>query len=49
VFVFREYTHLSYEEIATTLGIKEGTVMSRLNRARSAVIRRLKETIHGKE
>jgi len=48
-FVFREYAHLSYEEIATMLGIKEGTVMSRLNRARSAVIRRLKETIHGKE
>jgi RNA polymerase sigma-70 factor (ECF subfamily) len=37
VFVLREYGHLSYSEVAGTLGLKEGTVMSRLNRARKAV------------
>lgn len=43
VFIFREYGQLSYREIASILGIKEGTVMSRLNRARQAVITQLKE------
>ncbi|MGB7294634.1 MAG: RNA polymerase sigma factor, partial [Candidatus Aminicenantales bacterium] len=38
VFVLREYGHLSYGELATTLGVKPGTVMSRLNRARRAVL-----------
>ena len=38
VFVLREYGHLSYEELAGTLGLKLGTVMSRLNRARRAVL-----------
>lgn len=47
VFVLREYGHLTYEEIARTLGIKMGTVMSRLNRARQAIINRL-EVNHGK-
>ena len=42
-FVLREYAHLSYANIALTLGIREGSVMSRLNRARAAVSRRLKE------
>jgi RNA polymerase sigma-70 factor (ECF subfamily) len=37
VFVFREYGHLSYTEIGETLGLRLGTVMSRLNRARQAV------------
>lgn len=37
VFVFREYGHLSYTEMAETLGLRPGTVMSRLNRARQAV------------
>jgi RNA polymerase sigma-70 factor (ECF subfamily) len=37
VFVFREYGHLSYTEIGETLGLRPGTVMSRLNRARKAV------------
>ncbi len=37
VFVLREYGHLSYSEVAEALGLKEGTVMSRLNRARRAV------------
>ena len=43
VFVLKEYGHLSYEEIALTLGIKKGTVMSRLNRARQAVMSKLRE------
>ena len=37
VFVLREYGHLSYTEIAATLRLKQGTVMSRLNRARKRV------------
>ncbi|MEN6310828.1 MAG: RNA polymerase sigma factor [Acidobacteriota bacterium] len=47
VFILREYGHLSYQETARTLGIKEGTVMSRLNRARRAVMDRMKENVHG--
>lgn len=43
VFVLKEYGHLSYQEIALTLGIKEGTVMSRLNRARRAIMTQLRE------
>jgi RNA polymerase sigma-70 factor (ECF subfamily) len=37
VFVLREYGDLSYQEIAETLGIELGTVMSRLNRARASI------------
>lgn len=37
VFILREYGRLSYSEIAGMVGIKEGTVRSRLNRARRAV------------
>jgi RNA polymerase sigma factor (sigma-70 family) len=37
VFVLREYGHLSYEEIARTLEIETGTVMSRLARSRKKV------------
>ena len=47
VFVLREYGHLSYQELARTRGIKEGTVMSRLNRARRAVTDFVKEALHG--
>jgi RNA polymerase sigma-70 factor (ECF subfamily) len=43
VFVLKEYGGLSYQEIAETLNIELGTVMSRLNRARQAI----KETIKG--
>ncbi len=42
VFIMKEYGDLSYEEIAETLNIKQGTVMSRLNRARKAIIERIK-------
>jgi RNA polymerase sigma-70 factor (ECF subfamily) len=47
VFVLREYGHLSYQELARTLGIKEGTVMSRLNRARRTVTDFVKGALHG--
>lgn len=46
VFVLREYGHLSYEELARTVGSKAGTVMSRLNRARLATARFIKEAGH---
>jgi RNA polymerase sigma-70 factor (ECF subfamily) len=45
-FVLREYAHLSYEDIAAALGLKTGTVMSRLHRARAAVARKLQEIRH---
>lgn len=48
VFVLREYGHLSYEEIARTAGIRIGTVMSRLNRARRAVLVRFEEPEHAR-
>lgn len=37
VFIFRIYGHLTYEEISATLGLAQGTVMSRLNRARKRI------------
>jgi len=41
VLVLREYQGMSYQEIATTLDIPVGTVMSRLNYARSQLRARL--------
>ena len=41
VFVLKEYGGLSYQEIAKTLKIELGTVMSRLNRARLAIKKRI--------
>ena len=43
IFLLREVDELSYREIAETLGIPEGTVGSRLNRARSDLRRHLRE------
>jgi len=37
VFIIKEYGDLSYREIAETLKINRGTVMSRLNRARQTI------------
>ena len=48
VLVMREYGELSYQEIAGALRISSGTVMSRLNRARQAVLRFYQEEHHGK-
>jgi len=42
ILMLRAYEQLSYEEIATHLGVPLGTVMSRLNRARSALMEELK-------
>lgn len=46
VLVMREYGELPYEEIAAALGIRRGTVMSRLNRARDSVLRFYREEHH---
>ncbi len=43
VWVLREVETMSYEEIARTLNITVSTVRGRLARARSAVIKRMKE------
>ena len=45
VFLLKEYGLLTYEEIASVLQIKEGTVMSRLNRARESIIKHMKEQL----
>lgn len=47
VFILRTYARLSYEDVARTLRIKEGTVMSRLHRARTIVARTMSEERHG--
>lgn len=41
VLVLREYEGYSYDEIANTLGVKQGTVMSRLYHARRKLQQRL--------
>ena len=46
VLVLREFGELSYQEIATVLEIPVGTVMSRLNYARTRLRELLKEQIH---
>jgi len=48
VFVLREYGHLNYDDLARAVGIKTGTVMSRLNRARKSVTNFMNEAGHGK-
>jgi len=46
VFVLREYGHLTYADLAETLGLRQGTVMSRLSRARRAVVDFMNEGNH---
>jgi RNA polymerase sigma-70 factor (ECF subfamily) len=48
VLVLRELEGLSYEEIATVAQIPLGTVMSRLNRARSMLKTKLKRSADGR-
>jgi len=43
VIVLREFEELGYRQIATSLGIPEGTVKSRLNRARRELARFVKK------
>lgn len=45
VFALRDIQGMSYEEIAKALNIEEGTVKSRLNRARLQLARELQEII----
>lgn len=42
ILILRGYEQLSYEQIATHMGVPVGTVMSRLNRARAALMEELK-------
>jgi RNA polymerase sigma-70 factor (ECF subfamily) len=48
VFILREYGHLTYDELAVTLGLRKGTVMSRLSRARGRIAAALQEKNHGR-
>jgi RNA polymerase sigma-70 factor (ECF subfamily) len=48
VLVLRAYAHLSYQEISSVLKIKEGTVMSRLNLARQAVMSKMRRELNEK-
>ena len=43
LFVLREVDGVAYRELAETLGIPEGTIGSRLNRARQELQRHLKD------
>jgi len=49
IIVLRHFQHLSYAEIAETLGIPQGTVMSRLFTARSRLRELLKDRLVGAE
>ena len=46
-FILRGYGGLSYREIAAVLGIREGTVMSRLNEAREKIKSQMKGRAQG--
>ncbi len=49
ILLLRAYEQLSYEEIATHLGVPMGTVMSRLNRARAALMEEMKRDVKSTE
>jgi len=42
-FLLREHEQMSYEEIAEVLGVRLGTVKSRINRARASLRESLKD------
>ena len=46
IVILRDYLGLKYAEIAEVVGVPQGTVMSRLHRARLALLERLKEGAH---
>jgi len=43
-FLLREIQELSYKEIATTMDVPIGTVMSRLSRARAQLLKKLSQS-----
>jgi RNA polymerase sigma-70 factor (ECF subfamily) len=45
ILMLRAHEQLSYEEIAAHMGVPVGTVMSRLNRARAALIEEMKKDL----
>lgn len=45
ILMLRAHEQLSYEEIAEHLGVPVGTVMSRLNRARAALLEEMKKDL----
>jgi RNA polymerase sigma-70 factor (ECF subfamily) len=47
IFILKVYENQSYEQIASTLNIPQGTVMSRLSRARQKLKRAMAEYLHG--
>jgi len=47
VLLLGEVEEMSYQEIAETLGIPTGTVMSRLSRARASLRGRVREKLQG--
>ncbi len=47
ILMLRAQEQLSYEDIAEHLGVPVGTVMSRLNRARAALLEELKSETNG--
>ena len=49
ILMLRAHEQLSYEEIAEHLSIPVGTVMSRLNRARTALLDVLEQNCNGEE
>ena len=49
ILALRAYEQLSYEEIAQHLNIPIGTVMSRLNRARTALLEELQQDLQHPE